>query len=153
MARSEGGGRSSVILNLSLVVLGVFVVVLLYGLSTRYLTPRSDSHRATDAPTHLIGSIIQVEIRNACGVANLASDTRRYLRAHGFDVVEVGDHSTHDLERSMVIDRSGDLRAARKVARALGLPEDRIVQEIKEEFYLDASVLLGKDYASLRPFQ
>lgn len=152
MAKEEGRSGSA-LLNVSLIVLGLFVFILLYAFIARITTPRAEAHRDADAPPHLIGEIIQVEIRNACGVPGLAGEARQYLRAYGFDVVEVGDHSTHDLEQSVVIDRSGDLRAAQNVARAMGIPEDRVVQEIRESYYLDASVLLGQDYASLRPFQ
>ena len=98
--------------------------------------------REFDAPAHLIGDVIQVEVRNACGEPGIAGRTREYLREYGFDVVEV-----------VVIDRSGDLRAAQNIARVLGIPEDRVIQEIREAYYLDASVHLGQDFASLRPFQ
>jgi hypothetical protein len=103
-------------------------------------------------PAHLIGEIIQVEVRNACGVPGVAAQTRSFLRGYGFDVVEVGDYSDLDVEKSMVIDRGGDLAAAQKVARAMGIPEDRVVQEIRESYYLDASVIVGLDYQQLRPF-
>lgn len=152
MAKS-GDGSGSAFLNISLVVLGLFVTVLLYAFVARVVTPRTDPHREIDAPAHLIGAVIQVEVRNACGVSGIAGETRQYLRSQGFDVVEVGDHTIRDLEHSVVIDRSGDLRAAQKVARSMGIPEERVTQEIRESYYLDASVLLGRDYVSLRPFQ
>lgn len=152
MAKSERESGSA-LLNASLLILGLFVAVLLYALVVRVATPRSDPHRAVDAPTHLIGDIIQVDVRNACGVSGLAGETRNFLRQQGFDVVEVGDHSNRDLAHSMVVDRAGDLRTAQKVARALGIPDDRVVQDIRESYYLDVSVLVGKDYEQLRPFR
>ncbi len=140
-------------MNVSLVVLGLFTVILLYAFVTRLMSQPAEPTREFDAPAHLIGDVIQVEVRNACGEPGIAGRTREYLREYGFDVVEVGDHSTQDLERSVVIDRSGDLRAAQNIARVLGIPEDRVIQEIREAYYLDASVHLGQDFASLRPFQ
>lgn len=139
-------------LNLGLLVGGLALMVLLYGLITRFGSPRVDPTRA-DNPAQLVGDIIQVEVRNACGVAGLAAEMTQYMRRQGFDVVEVGNHSTLDVAQTVVIDRVGDLDAARKVAVALGLPEDRVRQEVDLEAYLDASILIGADYRLVHPFK
>lgn len=138
-------------MNAALLILGTAVVVLAYSLVTRAFAPRVDPHRASETGA-LVGEIIQVEVRNGCGVSGLAAETTMYLRRMGFDVVEVGDYSSFDQQYSLVIDRVGDLESARKVAAALGIPEERVVQEIRPEYYLDASVVIGLDYESLRPF-
>ena len=83
-------------------------------------SPRVDPSREAN-PTGLVGTILQVEVRNACGADGIAAQTTQYLRRHGFDVVEVGDHTSFSLETSQVIDRVGDLEAAKKVAAALGI--------------------------------
>lgn len=140
------------LLNASLIVLGSLVVVLLGALGFRYFLPHNDPRRET-ITTPLVGDIIQVEVRNACGVDGLAGNVTAYLRDRGFDVVEFGNHTTTDLPQSLIIDRVGDLASARKVARVLGLPEDRVRQDIQPDYYLDASVLIGKDYPHLAPFQ
>jgi hypothetical protein len=140
------------LLNAGLLVVGLGVMVLLYGLVTRTLTPSPDPQRS-DETTKLVGSIIQVEVRNGAGVDQLAAQTTHYLRERGFDVVDVGNYSSFQQERSVVIDRVGDLEAARKVAEALGLPTDRVRQDIRRQYYLDASVIIGHDYEQLRPFQ
>ena len=147
-ARSRWSGF---LLNTLLAVLAVVLIVLVYGFATRFLTPRVDPVRETN-PARLIGDIIQVEVRNGCGIAGLAADATMYLRRQGFDVVEVGDYSSFDEEHSFVVDRVGDMESAVKVAHALGIPEERVVQEIRLDYYLDASVVLGKDYETLRPF-
>lgn len=149
MSTSERGQNR--MLNAALVVLGLAVVVLVYAFVTRAFTPRVDPIREAN-PAGLVGEIIQIEVRNASGADGLAATTTTYLRRHGFDVVEVGDHTSFDLETSLVIDRVGDLEAARKVAAALGIDEDHVIQEIRPDYYLDASVLVGADYASLTPF-
>lgn len=143
---------ASLSMNAVLLVLGAIVIVLAYSLVTRALTPRVDPYRASDTE-QLVGEIIQVEVRNGCGVSGLAAKTTMYLRDHGFDVVEVGDHHSFNEPHSKVVDRVGDLEAAKKVAAALGIPEERVEQDIVEEVYLDASVILGKDYGNLRPFE
>lgn len=140
------------LLNTALVVVGGSVLVLLYALVTGTFFSAPSPERSADSSA-LVGSIIQVEVRNGAGVDGLASRTTRYLRDHGFDVVDVGNYSTFEQEQSIVIDRIGDPEAARKVAEVLGLSEDRVRQEIRRQYYLDASVILGHDYKQLRPFQ
>lgn len=139
-------------MNIGLVLAGLVVVVLLYALVTRTLAPRVDPNRG-DNPAGLVGEILQVEVRNGCGVSGLAAGMTKYLRRKGFDVVEVGDHSTFDVAHSMVIDRVGDLEAAKKIAVVLGIAEENVHQEISEDYYLDASIVIGKDYEALIPFQ
>lgn len=140
------------LLNAALVAGGLAVGLLMYGLITRTLVPPADPKRSTQS-TGLVGGIIQVEVRNGAGVDRLAAETMQYLRTRGFDVVDVGNYRTFQQERSIVIDRVGDPKAARKVAEALGLPDDRVRQKIRPQYYLDASVVIGHDYKKLRPFQ
>ena len=140
------------LLNVALVVLGIATLVLVYALAARFVFPRTDATREAN-PAGLVGEYIQVEVRNGCGVSGLAGRMTQYLRRHGFDVVEVGDHTSFDEPYSYVVDRVGDLEAARKVAFALGIPETHIRQEIRPEYFLDATIIIGKDYANLKPFQ
>lgn len=150
MAKSNGA-LSGILLNLAIAVIGLVSIVLLYALVTRSLAPRTDAGREAN-PAGLVGDILQIEVRNGCGVSGLAGVATQYLRSKGFDVVEVGDHSSFDVDETHVVDRVGDLDAALKVAAALGLPDARVRQDIRPDLYLDASVILGKDYASLEPF-
>jgi len=106
-----------------------------------------------DTRTSARRDIIQVGVRNGCGEPGLAARTRDFLVRAGFDVVEVGNYSSFDVDSSMVIDRAGDLAAARRVARALGIPARRVRQDLQPEYYLDASVVLGEDYSTLTPFR
>jgi hypothetical protein len=145
-------GRSNVLVNLALALCGLGAAVLLYAFVVRNVAPRITPTR-DENPTGLVGEIIQVEVRNGCGVSGLAAEMTLFLREQGFDVVEVGDYKSFDLERSIVFDRTGDLEAAKKVAAVLTLPEAQIVQEIRPDLYLDASVVIGKDYKSLKPFR
>jgi hypothetical protein len=51
-----------------------------------------------------------------------------------------------------VIDRVGDLESAKKVAAVLNIPEERVTQDIRRDYYLDASIIIGHDYNRLEPF-
>lgn len=149
--RSRRSKVASFATNAAIGVLGVVAIALAYSLVTRVLAPRVDPVRENNAG-ELVGDIIQVEVRNGSGVSGLAAHTTLFLRDHGFDVVEVGDYESFDVSHSKVIDRVGDLPSARKVAVVLGIAEDRVEQDIRPEYYLDASVVIGLDYETLRPF-
>jgi hypothetical protein len=133
-----------------LVLAGLMVAFLLYSFGVRVLAPRVDPGREV-ASTELVGPVIQIEVRNGCGVADLAAITTQYLRDHGFDVVETGNYERSDVRLSRVIDRVGDRESALKVARVLGIPEERVEEDLNPELYLDASVIIGMDYETLKP--
>lgn len=95
---------------------------------------------------------IQLDVLNATGEAKLAQRVTDYLRSRGFDVVEIGNYR-EPLERTLVVDRTGDAQAAVQVAEALGISPEQVMQKIDKTLYLDVSVLIGKDYATVRPFR
>ncbi len=96
--------------------------------------------------------IYQVEVRNGAGINGAAQTLRSYLRSKGYDVVEVGNHRSFDVERTEVIDRVGSLDIAIEVAASLGLSSDRVRQEEVGGYFIDASVIIGRDYYLLPPF-
>jgi hypothetical protein len=144
--------RSTIGLNTALVVGALLMTVLLSAFATRLALGRFNPVREKN-PTELVGDIIQVEVLNACGISGLAGRATQYLRDQGFDVVNTDNYRASTLENTVVVDRVGNLEAARQIARALGLPEDRVTQELKPDYYLDASLLIGQDYTTLRPFK
>jgi len=140
------------LLNIALWASLFITLILLYGVATRTLFHAPTPERSSDS-SGLVGSVIQVEVRNGVGVDGVAAKTTQYLRDQGFDVVSVGNYSSFNQEESVVLDRVGNPEAARKVAKALGVPMSRVQQEIRRQYYLDASVILGHDYEQLRPFR
>ena len=136
-------GWTNVLLNTALAVLGIVVVLLLYALVQSILSSPADVTRG-DSASGLVGDIIQVEVRNGCGVAGLAEGMTRFLRDQGFDVVEVGNYSSFDQAKTTVVDRVGNLETARKVAAALGLPEDRVTQEFQPLVVFRAGAPVGE---------
>ncbi len=87
---------------------------------------------------------VRVEVLNAANVPGLAREGTRRLRDAGFDVVYFGNAAGQAREKSVVLDRAGELETARDVARVLGIPHVRSVPN--KELYLDVSVLLGRDW-------
>jgi hypothetical protein len=133
-------------LNILIGVLILIVGYLAYSLLERHLIrPPVDVVR--DSPG---GAIIQVDILNGCGVSGAATVVRDYLRARGYDVVEMRNYKSFDVEESRVVDRTGESQAAEKVAYALGINKARIIRQINPDYYVDVSVIVGKDYKSMK---
>lgn len=143
---------TSWLVNGALGVLALLAVALLYGLISGALFHPSEPVREEDS-SGLVSDIIQVEVLNGCGVSGLAAETREYLVERRFDVVNVGDYEHFDRTTSVVIDRVGNSENASRVAEALGIPPERVLEEVRPDFYLDATVVLGSDYAALAPFE
>lgn len=139
-------------MNLALAGVTVVVIVLVYGLATRAFVPRTDPVRE-DNPGELLGDRIQVEVRNGVGESGIASRATQYLRSRGFDVVESGNHSEFGVDSTFVIDRVGNSQAVQRVSAALGLSERHIREDIRPDYYLDVSVVLGRDYTTLEAFR
>ena len=145
------GTWSNRLLNAGLLLGSLLVAVLLYALIAGTLVPSQVPEPRPPTPAY-DGTLIQVEVVNGCGVARVAERTRNFLIDRHFDVISVGNHDHFDVPRTLVIDRAGNEQAARQVALALGIPDERVRQEIRRDYYLDVSVILGKDFATLRPF-
>ncbi|WP_246481711.1 LytR C-terminal domain-containing protein [Natronogracilivirga saccharolytica] len=136
-------------LHSALGFLSILLLVLLAALFTRIIYPRVLAERSEVSV--LVSDVIQVEVLNGCGVPGLATKFTSRLRQNGFDVVQSGNFETFDITETIVIDRSGNSENAKRVARALGVPETRIQREISSDFYLDATIVIGSDYENLQP--
>jgi hypothetical protein len=143
----------NVALNVLLAALGLVCAALVYSLIARPGSEPATNPGRAAASSELVGTTIQVEVRNAAGADGLAATAMAYLRDRGFDVVDVGNHTNFNVEHTQVIDRVGDPESARRVAQALGVEEEHVHQDIDTDLYLDASVLIGHDYETLPPFQ
>ncbi len=139
-------------LNIVIALLAVVVFFLLYSFITNTLTDKPVDW-TTDTPKNgeVSAEIIQLDVLNGCGASGVAQLFTDYLRKRNFDVVQSTNYKTFDVEESLVIDRTGDLEAARKVAYALGIEDKNIVQQINADYYLNVSVVIGRDYEKLKP--
>jgi hypothetical protein len=131
----------------------LFAVVVLYLIwsfvNRMFLDPPVEPDVVQGGKVHTI----QLDVLNGSGTPKLSQRFTDYLRARGFDVVEMGNYKDSRVERTRVIGRTGNLTAARQVAEALGVPKERVTQEIDRTSYLDVSVVIGKDFRSLKPLQ
>ena len=44
-------------------------------------------------------------------------------------------------------------RNSKRVAQSLGVSEKYVIQQINKNYFLDATVVIGKDYEELNPFK
>ncbi|MDZ7658876.1 LytR C-terminal domain-containing protein [Fodinibius sp.] len=146
---SKNSETNSFALNATIGFLSLLLAILIFGLFTRIIYPRIENQRATNNP-ELIGDIIQLEVLNGCGVPGLANDFTSALRKNGFDVVETGNFKNFDMQNTVVIARTFSTDNAKRVADALGIAEEHVFIEASEDFYLDATVVIGSDYKSLK---
>lgn len=135
-------------LNASIGFLSFLLIILVVALSTRIIFPRVQNQR-TEQNSKLIGEIIQVEVLNGCGVSGLANQFTSVLRQNGFDVVETGNFDNFNMDQTLVIARTFNTENARRVADALGVDDKNILIEASDDYYLDATVVIGSDYQSL----
>lgn len=94
---------------------------------------------------------IQLDVLNGCGAKGAAARFTSFLRTAGFDVVEMKNYKVSAVPSTLVVDRMGDLAAARRVASALGVSEKNVIQQINSDYFVNVSVIIGGDYNSLHP--
>lgn len=101
-----------------------------------------ETDRAVESPA-LEHSLITVEVWNASRQEGLAKRATKTIRKAGFDVVKYGSYPSRQ-PRTLVVDRTGNVRAAQAVAGAL--PSAEVVSNIDRSHLVDVSVILGDDY-------
>jgi hypothetical protein len=137
---------------LMLVAFGLIVIVMLSSFINRVIiAPPVDSKIEEGANSSENDLVIQVNVLNACGETGLAAKAMEFLRLRGFDVVEIGNYPKKE-EKSFVLDRLGDLRSARKVAYAMGIPDTLVVSAVDSNLFVRSTVVIGKDFPLLKPF-
>lgn len=97
--------------------------------------------------------IIQVDVRNGCGVSGVADRYTDYLRSKGFDVADIGNYVSSDVDETLIIDRIGNMANAYKVAKSLGIKNENVIQQLNRDYFIDVTVVIGKDYFLLTPFK
>lgn len=138
-------------LNLIIFLLAAIIIYLAYSISINL-----SGGEAKDIPkqnTQVAAEVIQVEILNGCGVNGIADRFTDFLRANGFDVVNRGNYKSFDLDNTIVIDRRGNLANAKKTAKALGAKPSSVIQQLNEDYFLDVTIIVGKDYFNLTPLK
>jgi hypothetical protein len=95
---------------------------------------------------------IQVEVLNGCGKNGLAKRVTEFLRKKEVDVVSQGNYLNFNVHNTMILDRVDNPEYVNQLAETLGISRDQIQVKKDSNLQLDATVVLGADYKSLKPF-
>jgi arginine exporter protein ArgO len=144
-------------LNIAIIILAVVCAYLIFSLFTGTFSSKNETEKdISDTTKQTITKqpnlTIQLDVRNGTGVNGVASVFRNYLREKGFDVVEMGNYKTNDVNKTMIISRTESMQNSEKIAAALGINKKFITQQINPSLYLDATVIIGKDFKELKPY-
>jgi hypothetical protein len=96
-------------------------------------------------------SLMQIEILNGCGATGIGEVFTNYMRKCGFDVIQTGNYISFDVMNTIIIDRKGNIKNAFAVADSLGIGETAVIQQLNKDYFLDVSLIIGKDYKQLKP--
>jgi hypothetical protein len=140
------------ILNLFIVLLVLVIGFFSYGYLTRKSEPPPSPvvQKQPEQTPQKPSRVIQLDVLNGCGAKGIGIKFTNYLRASGFDVVEMKNYKSFHVPQTMVVDRIGNLQTAKQVAKALGVSEKNVIQQLNPDYYVEVSVIIGKDYADLK---
>jgi hypothetical protein len=143
-------------LNTAIILLGIIIVYMLYSIITKILLKKSeDEYTGSQRPA---ADIVQMEVLNGCGIDGVAQKFTDYLRKDNFDVVNVSNYilnniMVNDISHTLVIDRIGNKANAVKVADELGIKNEYIIEQINNNYFLDVTLIIGRDFNQLKPFK
>jgi calcineurin-like phosphoesterase len=144
------------LLNGTIIILLILVGYFGFSLINNSIKSGKDSKDISDTTSSITNQpnlAIQVDVQNGTNESGVAAKFADYLRRNGLDVVEMGNFKGNIEEKTVIIDRSGDLSKAKKVARILGLSDKNVIQQINNSLYLDVTIVIGKDFKELNPYK
>ena len=142
------GKTTNVFLNFTILLLSVVIIFLTYS-----IIEKVDYFRDNNNDKENVGvnkKPVQLEVLNGCGVNGVAEKFTDYLRADNFDVVNIGNYRSFDIDHSLLIDRTGNMKKAFEIASTLGIEKNNIIQQVNKEYFLDVTLVIGKDYKRLK---
>ncbi|MEW5799931.1 MAG: LytR C-terminal domain-containing protein [Bacteroidota bacterium] len=147
---TDTGSKKGLLLTIAIVLLVLFNGMQIYGIFSD--TPAASAVKPkNDADTSHVP--IQINVLNGCGTAGVGNTMTKFCRQAGYDVVEMGNYKSFDVEESMVIDRSGRLNDAKFLASSLGIKPKNVIQQFSNDHMVSASVVIGKDFKTLVPWK
>lgn len=139
--------RLDIILNSVIILL----IILITFMSFSFILRLQDLNNYNNLykSKRILSVPVQVEVLNGCGLAGAADKVTNFLRIRKFDVVQIGNYRTFDIDESIVIDRKGNIKIAEDIADALGINRHNVIQQVNKNYLLDVSIIVGKDYKQL----
>lgn len=142
------GKNSNTFLNFTILLLSIVIIFLTYSVITKVSVLGKSNNN--EQRVGLTAKPVQLEVLNGCGVNGIAEKFTDYLRAGNFDVVNFGNYRSFDVDYSLLIDRTGNMENAFKIASTLGIEKNNIIQQVNKEYFLDVTLVIGKDYKQLK---
>lgn len=130
-------------------VVAILLLTVAYISFSLYFNPVAEPEETQVPGFTPSGKPTQLDVLNGCGIAGAAAKISARLRREGFDVVEVRNYKSFDIRETLVVDRVGNLPRALKVASALGVARHNVVQEINLDYFVDVTVIIGRDFDTL----
>ena len=139
-------GKRIFILDSVLLILFLINMLLGYLLISNitYHPPVIQAHKYIDSL-----KTIQVEVLNGCGKKGLGENAISFFRNKKIDVIQSGNYISFEIPKTLVIDRVGSIEKAKIIASLLGVDSLSILRHYNKNYFLDVSVILGKDYQTL----
>jgi hypothetical protein len=149
LSKNNVSSTTNTFLNVIIILLSGLVIFLAYSFVTKITALTSSDEESFLNNT---SPIIQIEVLNGCGIGGVADKFTAYLREQNFDVVQVGNFKSFDIDNTLVVDRTGNKNNAFKVAEKLGIDSKNVVQQINNDYFLDVTLIVGKDFNKLKPY-
>ena len=99
------------------------------------------------------GHKIQVEIRNGCGIANLARMYTDFLRDEGFDVLDSKNADHFNYLETKIFHHRGDINRALVLADILKIDKSNVIDDKNENLFYDLTLIIGKNYMDLLSYR
>jgi hypothetical protein len=142
---------NNLFLNIAIFVLFALILFMLYSIYIKFSNSKNVESGITNE--QIASDIIQVEVLNGCGVGGIADRFTDFLRNNKFDVVNVANYIRFDMDETLVIDRRGNKANAYSVAKSLGVKKENVIQQLNDDYFLDVSIVIGRDYFTLQPLK
>lgn len=167
MPKKKSTPQTKFVYNILIVVLAIVVVGFIYSFAQKSWTtgvaiqnPQLNNVQKTQLAIDLYEANpildIKVEVLNGCGEKGLAAKISDFLRTEHIDVVRSENADNFDYERTILIQRSDNLFNLKTTAKALNFDindEARVIIRPSSTADVDLTLILGKDYRSVKPIR
>ncbi len=140
---------ANIFINTIIFLLFGIIIVMIWSIYEKFDGTENNISQPDDF--EVPSEIIQVEVLNGCGVTGVADRFTDFLRSEKFDVVKTDNYVSFDINETMVIDRIGNLANAKVIAEALGINPGRAFRQLNSDYFVDVTIIIGKDYHLLKP--
>ncbi len=137
---------TNLFLNISIFILSILILFLGYSLLSK-LNVFGENSEIDKLVKHKKN--MQIEVLNGCGVDGIADMFTDSLRKKNFDVVNTGNYRTFKIDNSIVIDRTGNIINAEYLAEVIGIDKKQVIDQKNKNYFLDVTLIIGKDYKKL----